>query len=175
MRASCPTILALALALALAGCRGPRLPEQLSFEGLTLKKVAEWKLDGVQSVVFVPEGETLRQSTLQVGVLTSTKHSTARELNVWLMKQYRLAQVARGYESVAADTACKVGRTQVPFREFVAVHVCRDGSGMAVCVEADAMLTPEMREVHGADLCDGQWARHREALEALVERVVVQR
>lgn len=172
--------LALALALTLPSCGGPRLPAELRFAGQTLKKATEWSLEGVQGVVFVPEGEKLRDSSLQVGILTSTDHKTARELNVWIMKQYRLAQVTRWHESVSVDTACKVGQSKVPFREFAAVHVCRDGRGMAVCVEADAQLIMAMQQA-GADgtdwdaVCAAQWEAYRGELETLAERVVSQR
>ena len=172
--------LAMALSLTLASC-GPRLPEQLTFVGQNLTKAAEWKLEGVQSVVFVPEGETIRDSRLQVGILTSTEHKTARELNVWIMRQYRLAKVIRWHESVSVDTACKVGQSRLPFRQFAAVHVCRDGGGMAVCVEADAQLTIALQQATGEGTTDGesicsvQWDAYRGALEALAERVIAQR
>ncbi len=172
--------LAVTLCLTLASCGGPRLPEQLTFAGKSLKKGSEWNLEGVQGVVFIPEGEKLRDATLQVGILTSTDHKTARELNVWIMKQYRLAQVTRWHESVTADTACKVGQSKLPFREFAAVHVCRDGRGMAVCVEADAQLIMAMAEANsdGTDwdaVCTSQWDLYRGELEALADRVVSQR
>lgn len=174
------TALALGLGLTLPSCGGPRLPQQLTFAGQNLKKASEWSLEGVQGVVFIPEGEKLRDATLQVGILTSTEHKTARELNVWIMKQYRLAQVTRWHESVAADTACKVGQSKVPFREFAAVHVCRDGRGMAVCVEADAQLAMAIVQANsdGNDwdaVCTSQWDTYRGELEALADRVAGQR
>lgn len=162
------------------GC-GPRLPEQLRFKGTDLAKTAEWKLEGVQSVVFVPEGESLRDSSLQVGILTSTEHKTARELNVWIMKQYRLARVSREFESVSADTACKVGHTKIPNRDFVAVHLCREAPGFALCVEADARITAEMRnpsgdmQTHWDRVCTVQWDTYGAELETLARRLIAQR
>lgn len=174
------TSLALTLCLTLVSCGGPRLPEELTFAGRNLKKGSEWNLEGVQGVVFIPEGEKLRDATLQVGILTSTDHKTARELNVWIMKQYRLAQVTRWHESVTADTACKLGQSKLPFREFAAVHVCKDGRGMAVCVEADALLAMAIVQSNsdGTDgdvVCAAQWDLYRGELEALADRVVSQR
>lgn len=171
----------LLVAILASGCGGPRLPEELRFHSLTLKKAATWKVEGVQSVVFIPLDEGLRDASIQVGVLTSTEHKTARELNVWLMKQYRLAKVVRWHESVEFDRACKVGQTSVPPRQFVAVHMCQDGRGLSVCVEADARLTSEIQDPDGDggddwnEVCVAQWEAHREALKTLADRVLAQR
>ena len=171
--------LCLALGLTLPSCGGPRLPQELSVAGKTLKKGSEWHLEGVQGVVFIPEGESMRDAALQVGILTSTEHKTARELNVWIMRQYRLAQVTRWHESVSTDTACKIGQSRLPFREFAAVHVCRDGKGMAVCVEADGLLIMALQAAGAHDppewdlVCGAQWDAYRVDIEAIAEALGV--
>jgi hypothetical protein len=179
LRPATPTLLALCLGL--SSCGGPRLPEQLTFNGQQLKKASEWKLEGVQSVVFIAEGESMRSAPLQVGVLTSTEHKTARELSVWLLRQYRAARVNRTHEEADDVTACKIGATEVPARSFVAVHLCRDREGFTACVEADDRLTPEMRFAAGdlatnwEAVCQVQWDTYRSQLEMLAERVIAQR
>ena len=171
----------LALCLGLSGCAGPRLPEMVTINDQDLKKASEWKLEGVQSVVFIADGESMRSAPLQVGVLTSTEHKTARELSVWLLRQYRAARVSRTHEEADDVTACKIGATEIPPRSFVAVHLCRDRGGFSACVEADALLTPGMRFANGdfpmswEAICQVQWDIYRSQLEALAERVMAQR
>jgi hypothetical protein len=171
----------LALGLGLLGCDGPRLPEAVTINGQELKKASEWKLEGVQSVVFIAKGESMRSAPLQIGVLTSTEHKTARELSVWLLRQYRTAPVSRAHEEADDVTACKIGASATPPRSFVAVHLCRDRGGFSACVEADALLTPEMQFGAGdlpmswEAVCQVQWDTYRTQLEALADRVVAQR
>ena len=160
--------------------RRPRLPQELHLAGKTLKKAAEWQLEGVQSVVFIPEGESMRDSSLQVGILTSTEHRTAHELNVWIMKQYRLAQVGRWHESVEAETACKIGQTKVPFREFAAVHLCKDGKAWR-SASKPTRSSPwpcrnrAPRTARTGTSCAPQWDVYRVDLEAIADRVIAQR
>ena len=170
----------LLLTCATPGCdRGPRLPNELTFEGSRLEKATAWSTGEISGVVFVPPGEKLETASLQVGILVSQEHASGVELHKWVMEQYRKSPTAQWYESSNSEEACKVGLGQGPPRPFVALHVCRSASGVSACAEADERLGDDVvgRCLNrGGDcwdeLCTQMWASRRAALEAEVYGVL---
>ena len=122
--------------LAFAGCSEGLGPRTLIWEGATLEKNRTWELDELQGAVYVPPGQELEATDVQLGVIRSTNRLPA-SLNEWVMLQYSGApELVRFHETVRDTAACKVG--QMGPRRFVAVHVCREKAGLgSVCVEAD--------------------------------------
>lgn len=158
--------------------RGPRLPEELTFEGRRLERSTDWSMGGISGVVFTPPGEPLATASLQLGILVSREHASSVDLHEWVMQQYRSAPFPHWYESSTSDEACKVGLMDGP-RPFVALHVCRSGGGMSGCAEADERLADEIvgRCLNKStdcwdELCHQMWTSKRALLEAELDAVL---
>ena len=168
-------------ALALACSRGPRLPSELTFEGVKLEKATDWSAGSVSGVVFIPPGEKMETASLQVGILASSEHKSGAALHTWLMEQYRRSPTTQWHESVTSDEACKVGLPAVPegkpMRPFLAFHVCRSVSGMSACAEADERLSDDTVGycLHRGDcwdaLCTRKWEARRASLVAVLNGI----
>jgi hypothetical protein len=142
------------------GCtpRGPALPDEMTFDGVRLKKARDWWAEGVSGVVFVPPAATLPSASRQVGVLLSRKHASGAELSGWIMNLYRGSQTVRWYEWEDDAEACKIGVTSDGRpRPFVAIHVCREGNGVSACAELDDRLPED--DVGRCTTAVGCWER----------------
>lgn len=182
MRLASGAFLLSGAALALACSKGPRLPRELTFEGVKLEKATDWSRGSVSGIIFVPRAEKLETASLQVGILASSGHASGAALHTWLMDQYHRSPTTQWHESETSDEACKVGIPAAPeggpLRPFLALHVCRSGSGGSACAEADERLSEEimarcLNRGWGCwdELCTQKWAARRAALEAILSDV----
>lgn len=167
---------------AVACSSGPRLPKELTFDGVKLEKASDWSRGNISGIVFIPPGEKLETASLQVGILASSEHASGAALHTWLMDQYRHSPTTQWHESATSDEACKVGLPAVPegrpLRPFVAIHVCRRASKGSACAEADESLGEEivgrcLGKGSGCwdELCTQKFTSRRAALETVLSGI----
>ena len=117
-------------------------PDTVAFGQQSLNKAANWNRDGISGAVYVAPGEKMPNAALQVGVMVSTDHQTASELDAWIRGQYNRSNTQRYYDSEPGDVSCKAGlaSTRDDARPFMAVQVCKNGEGRAACAESDQII-----------------------------------
>jgi hypothetical protein len=164
---------------ALSCAKGPRLPTELTFEGVRLEKGRVWSKEGESSVGFLPPGETLATASLFVFVVVAEQSSGAA-LHALMMDRSRNSPAQQWHERTTSDEACTVGLPPVLSgsapRPFVELQVCRSISRGAACVGAQEKLSDEVvgRCLSGGwscwdELCTQKWAARRTALEAVLK------
>jgi DNA-binding HxlR family transcriptional regulator len=118
------------------------LPDAVEFGQRHLDKAMNWTRSGVSGAVYVTPGQKLPAAPLQVGVMVSTDHRTAAELDAWIRGEYNRSRTQHYYDSDAGDVSCKAGLASYgdDARAFMAVQVCATGDGKAACAESDEAL-----------------------------------
>lgn len=163
-------------------------PETIAFGQQTLTKATAWTRGGMNGVVYVPPAEKLPSAPLQVGVIVSSEHTTARALKEWITNEWYKSEGIQGFESGSTDDSCKAGVSMSSGKEsrtYMTLQVCKTGVARAACVEADEDLD---RNVFGGcygdgfgrdkcfqDICDQRWSARRESLDLLAADVLSRR
>jgi hypothetical protein len=166
----------------LAGCsRGLHLPSTIDFDGERLTQDRSWTKGDIAAVVWTRPGEKVPSASLQVGVIVSGEHKTARELNQWVSEHAG----QRYYDADGVEDDCRVGTVPLPgggTRVFMTVITCHTGAGRAACVEADEDLpigdfSACLQKNHDCFevICDQRWIKRRGALDQLAKNVLARR
>lgn len=146
-------------------------PASISFDEQRLEKGDGWIKDRMWAVAYGPPAEQPPAISIQVGVILSDRHLTARDLHSWVREEAGGSGDAVLYYSDRNDESCKVGGN--PQRTYVALEVCKTGVARAACVEADEALDTGILTACGSNrqcystVCDRQWLKRREALDLL--------
>ena len=173
------TIACVSSMLAVIGCsQSPSLPDAVAFDRAPLTRVASWNRGRISGSVYVRQGETLPAAPLQVGVIVSHEHTTAKALHGWIRDQAARSATPQYHSSGTNDESCTVGVT--PQRTYMALEVCKTGVERATCVEADEVLEEEIFTscINGScfqDVCDARWLERREALDLLAADILSKR
>jgi hypothetical protein len=128
--------------------------------------------------VYVRAGETLPGAPLQVGVIVSHEHTTAKDLHQWIREQALRSGTPQFHNSGTNDESCTAGIT--PQRTYMALEVCKTGVERAACVEADEEIdegtfTSCLNATCFQDVCDARWLVRREALDLLAADILSKR
>ena len=169
------------LAIVAAGCGGGDEPlrDQIVFNEQGLVGATKWTRGGISGTVYVREGETLASAPLQVGVIVSNTHQTARELHTWIREQGVRTPGYTFHDSGGREESCVVRETDA--RLFSSLVVCKTGVMRAACVEADDALDRSLVSscVNSSacveNVCDEQWLGRKEALDLLAADVLSRR
>jgi hypothetical protein len=159
-------------------------PDDIDYRSSHLKKAVGWRRDGISGAVFVGESEHLPTATVQIGVMTSSRRSTADALDAWIREQYAKSPADQLYYAGNATETCKIGVSNWDdygyTRTFVAVQVCKTGNGRAVCAEDDEPIGEVLvkcgilTERCFQSVCEARRLNDRRALSTLVDRVLAQ-
>jgi hypothetical protein len=174
----CRALCALATIATMAGCGGaPRLPDAVTFDEQALTRVASWSRGRLSGSVYVRPGQQLPQAPLQVGVIVSNDHTTAKDLHQWIRSQ-ALRSTPQYHHSGTNDESCTVGVT--PARTYMALEVCKTGVERAACIETDEELdegtfTSCLNDTCFQDVCDARWLERREAMDLLAADILSKR
>jgi hypothetical protein len=168
----------LAMATAIGCNQAPSLPNAVTFDQVPLTSVASWSRGRLSGSVYVPQGETLPTAPLQVGVIVSNEHTTAKALHEWVRDQALRSGTPQYHNSGANDESCTVG--VMPGRTYMALEVCKTGVERSACVEADEELEQGIFTscLNGScfqDVCDARWLERREALDLLAADILSHR
>ena len=167
-----------AMLTAIACSQAPSLPEAVTFDQVPLTSVASWSRGQLSGSVYVRQGETLPGAPLQVGVIVSNEHTTAKALHQWIRDQALRSGTPQYHNSGTNDESCTVG--VMPGRTYMALEVCKTGVERAACVEADEELEEGIFTscINGScfqDVCDARWLERREALDLLAADILSKR
>ena len=149
-------------------------PNTIDFRGARLSQANTWNRGQTSGAVYLAAGEVLPAASLQVGVIVSSDHTTADDLQRWIREQSRSSQ--RFHDSGGRAERCIVGIQTLPGgdRTFMALQLCDADEGRGACVESDQVLE---NGVFGAclndadcfdDVCRRRWLDERGALQALL-------
>lgn len=168
----------LAILTAIGCSQAPSLPKAVTFDEVPLTTVASWSRGQLSGSVYVRQGETLPGAPLQVGVIVSHEHTTAKALHQWIRDQALRSGTPQYHNSGTNDESCTVG--VMPGRTYVALEVCKTGVERAACVEADEELEEGIFTscINGScfqDVCDARWLERREALDLLAADILSKR
>ena len=165
--------------LAVSGCsQAPSLPDAVTFDETPLTSAASWSRGRISGSVYVRQGQTLPGAPLQVGVIVSNEHTTAKALHQWIRELALRSGTPQFHNSGTNDESCTVGVT--PGRTYMALEVCKTGVQRAACVEADEELEEAVFTscINGScfqDVCDARWLERREALDLLAADILSKR
>ena len=180
MRARCPsgTVCVLATIWLIVGCsQAPSLPDTVTFDQKALTSAASWSRGSIAGSVYVLPGQKLPEAPLQVGVIVSHEHATAKALHTWITDQ-ALRAAPQYHHSGTNDESCTVGVT--PGRTYMALQVCKTGVERAACIETDEVLNEGTFTscINGScfqDVCDARWLERREAMDLLAADILSKR
>jgi len=162
-----------------SGCgQAPALPQAVVFDQMPLTSVTSWSRGRLSGSVYVRQGETVPGAPLQVGVIVSHEHTTAKALHQWIRDQALRSGTPQYHNSGTNDESCTVG--VMPGRPYMALEVCKTGVERAACVEADEELEEGIFTscINGScfqDVCDARWLERREALDLLAADILSKR
>ena len=165
--------------LAVSGCgQAPSLPDAVTFDETLLTSAVSWSRGRISGSVYVRPGQTLPGAPLQVGVIVSNEHTTAKALHQWIRELALRSGTPQFHNSGTNDESCTVGVT--PGRTYMALEVCKTGVERAACVEADEELEEGIFTscINGScfqDVCDARWLERREALDLLAADILSKR
>jgi hypothetical protein len=177
-------IVALAISSYYLAPAAETFPDGVDFGERHLERATHWTRDGVSGAVYVAPGEKLPAAPLQVGLMTSTVHPTAADLDAWIRHEYERSTTTQFYDSGPGEVSCKAGMTSYrnDARAFMAVQVCRTVEGKAACAESDESMPDSVTAhcVNGpsscfADACDMRTRADVAALAVLVLQVLTKR
>jgi hypothetical protein len=162
--------------LAVSGCsQAPSLPDAVTFDEMPLTSATSWNRGRISGSVYVRQGQTLPGAPLQVGVIVSHEHTSAKALHQWIRELALRSGTPQFHNSGTNDESCTVG--VMPGRMYMALEVCKTGVERAACVEADEELEEGIFTscVNGScfqDVCDARWLERREALDLLAADIL---
>jgi hypothetical protein len=165
--------------LAVSGCsQSPSLPDAVTFDETPLTSAVSWSRGRISGGVYVRPGQTLPGAPLQVGVIVSNEHTTAKALHQWIRELALRSGTPQFHNSGTNDESCTVAVT--PGRTYMALEVCKTGVERAACVEADEELEEGIFTscINGScfqDVCDARWLERREALDLLAADILSKR
>jgi hypothetical protein len=162
----------------MVGCsQAPSLPDAVNFDQTALTSATSWSRGRMSGGVYVLPGEKLPDATLQVGVIVSHEHTTAKALHAWIRDQ-ALRSAPQYHHSGTNDESCTVGVT--PGRTYMTLQVCKTGVERAACIETDEALDEGTFTscINGScfqDVCDARWLERREAMDLLAADILSKR
>lgn len=168
----------LAMLTAIGCSQAPSLPEAVTFDQVPLISVTSWSKGRLSGSVYVRQGETLPGAPLQVGVIVSNEHTTAKALHQWVREQALRSGTPQYHNTGTNDESCTVG--VMPGRTYMALEVCKTGVERAACVEADEALEASIFTscINGScfqEVCDARWLARREPLDLLAADILSKR
>jgi hypothetical protein len=168
----------LAIVGVMACSQAPSLPADVTFDQVSLVSAASWSRGRLSGSVYVRPGQTLPAAPLQVGVIVSHEHTTAKDLHAWIRDQALRSGTPQFHQSGTNDESCTVGVT--PGRTYMALEVCKTGVERAACVEADEEIDGGtfascLNDSCFQDVCDARWLERREALDLLAADILSKR
>ena len=168
----------LAMVIVIGCSQAPALPQAVVFDQVPLTSVTSWSRGRLSGSVYVRQGETVPGAPLQVGVIVSNEHTTAKALHRWIRDQALRSGTPQYHNSGTNDESCTVG--VIPGRPYMALEVCKTGVERAACVEADEELEEGIFTscLNGScfqDVCDARWLERREALDLLAADILSKR
>lgn len=180
MRARCAAgaVCVLATMWMMVACnQAPSLPDAVTFDRTALTSVAPWSRGRISGSVYVLPGQKLPEAPLQVGVIVSHEHTTAKALHAWI-SELALRSAPQYHHSGTNDESCTVGVT--PGRTYMALQVCKTGVQRAACIETDEVLDEGTFTscINGScfqDVCDARWLERREAMDLLAADILSKR
>ena len=177
MRTRVASVCVLAMLITIGCTQSPSLPNAVTFDDVALTSATSWSRGRLSGSVYVRQGETLPSAPLQVGVIVSNEHTTAKALHKWIRDQ-ALQSGPQYHNSGTNDESCTVGA--MPGRTYMTLVVCKTGVERAACVEADEPLEQGIFSscLNGScfqDVCDARWLERREALDLLAADILSKR
>lgn len=178
MRTRVASVCVVAMLITIGCNQAPSLPDAVTFNDVSLTGATSWSRGRVSGTVYVRPGETLPSAPLQVGVIVSNEHTTAKALHQWIRDLALRSGTPQYHNSGTNDESCTVG--VAPRRTYMALEVCKTGVERAACVEADEELEEEIFTscLNGScfqDVCDARWLERREALDLLAADILSKR
>lgn len=178
--------LAVVLALPLiAGCESVYpFPGTVDFGGEELVQGTRWQREGTTAAVYVWPGQSLPRADVQVGVMISYEHTTAKALHGWIEYQFTDSPFnERFFTDFAEGAVCVVGRTEIPDykRTYLTVTECHTGVERAGCIQVDEELDEAtFMQCQGSSACyrracDERWETYGENMANLLADLMSKR
>src|SRR5262245_46245295 len=109
MRTRGVSVCVLATLIAIGCSQSPSLPNAVTFGDVSLTSATSWSRGNLSGSVYVRQGQTLPSAPLQVGVIVSNEHTTAKALHQWIRDQALRSGTPQYHNSGTNDESCTVG------------------------------------------------------------------